>query len=439
MISLSYVSPLSITLAFGIATILYGASSYLFRTSAWLYASLFTAHMMLLTYFTIAPKGGGAHYLSIPFMALTWIMSLLGYGFSRWLTEPATDDARGDAFRWSITKRLFTHRWSRPFFAFAVFDVLFWQTVALYGYDTTIIVASGFGLLFALFSLLWLQGVLVYGVVGFGILALGAWMKQSDILLTNAMAIYGGVGFGLYLLSMILGWTSNRIKPLTVWLKPLTHCAVFLTADAAIINMALVFDNISAAAATLAFAGALYVTIAYRGRQYILGYLGMALLEAAWAMLLIMNDVSQPQWYAIPAGLYFLVVANFEWRRDRKRYAMGVEILGLGVLLVTSFTQSLNGATGLPYFILLVVEGLLALLWGVYQKRKIPFFTGIGSIAIEFAAQLIVQISYHDINIWLVALGIGLVIMSVAVYVEFRRERLRTRFRELSETLERWE
>src|SRR6185436_3006449 len=112
-ISLSYVSPLSITLAFGIATILYGASSYLFRTSAWLYASLFTAHMTLLTYFTIAPKVGGAHYLSIPFMALTWIMSLLGYGFSRWLTEPATDHAQSSAFRWSITKQLFTHTWSR--------------------------------------------------------------------------------------------------------------------------------------------------------------------------------------------------------------------------------------------------------------------------------------------------------------------------------------
>ncbi len=439
MISLSYVSPLSITLAFGIATVFYGASSYLFRTPAWLYASLFTLHMTLLTYFTIDPKGGGAHYLSIPYMALAWIMSLLGYGFSRWITEPASDEGGSGAFRWSTTHHLFDHSWSRPFFAFAVFDILFWQAIALYGYDTTIIVASGFALLLALFSLLWMEGVLVYGVVGFAMLALGAWMKQSDFSITNTFATYSGMGFGLYLLSLILEWVSNRIQSLTVWLKPLIHCAIFLTASAAVINLALAFNNISAAAGTLAFAGALYVTIAYRGRQYILGYLGMALLEAAWIMLLVMNDVRQPQWYAIPAGLYFMGVAYLEWRLDRKRYAIGIEILGLGVLLLTSFTQSLNGVNGFPYFVLLMFESLLVIAWGVYQKRKIPFFSGLGASALNIVAQVIVLVNVYDINIWLVALGVGLVIMGIAVYVEFRREQLRARSRQLTEALEKWE
>jgi hypothetical protein len=439
MISLSYISPLSTTIAFGMATALYAASSYLFRKPSWLYASLFTAHMTLLAYFTIAPKGGGAHYLSIPFMPLAWIMALLGYGFTRWITVTGTDVARPNVFRASITKRLFTHSWSRPFFAFAVFDILFWQAIALYGYDTTIIVASGFALLLALFSLLWRERLLVYGMVGFGMLALGAWMKQSDFVITNAIAVYGGVGFGLYLLVLVLDWMSKRIKPLTVWIKPLTHCAIFLTADAAIINMALFFDNISAAAATLAFAGALYVTIAYRGHHYILGYLGMALLEVAWAMLLIMSDVSQPQWYAIPAGLYFMVVAYLEWHRDRKRYAVGIEILGLGVLLLTSLTQSLNGADGFPYFVLLMFESLLVVTWGVYQKRKIPFFSGLGASALNIIAQVIVLVNVYDINIWLVALGVGVVIMGIAVYVEFKREQLRARSRQLTEALERWE
>jgi hypothetical protein len=395
--------------------------------------------MTLLTYFTIDPKGGGAHYLSIPFMALAWIMSLLGYGFRHWITESSADDAGTGAFKWSLTKRLFDHSWSRPFFAFAVFDILFWQTIALYGYDTTIIVASGFALLLALFSLLWMEGVLVYGVVGFAMLALGAWMKQTDFSITNAVAVYSGVGFGLYLLSLALDWFSNRFKPLHVWPKPLMHSAIFLTADAAILNMAFVFDNISAAAATLAFAGALYVTIAYRGHQYILGYLGMALLEVAWAMLLIMNDVSQPQWYAIPAGLYFMGVAYLEWHRNRKRYAIGIEILGLGVLLLTSFMQSLNGANGFPYFVLLMFESLLVIAWGVYQKRKIPFFSGIGASALNIVAQVIVLVNVYNVNIWLVALAVGLVIMGIAVYVEFKREQLRSRSRQLTEALERWE
>jgi hypothetical protein len=34
---------------------------------------------------------------------------------------------------------------------------------------------------------------------------------------------------------------------------------------------------------------------------------------------------------------------------------------------------------------------------------------------------------------------VGLVIMSIAVYVEFKREQLRARSRELTEALEKWE
>jgi hypothetical protein len=439
MISLSYISPLSVTIAFGIAAILYALSAYLFQTPAWLYPGLFAVHMTLLAYFTIDPKGGGAHYLSIPFMGLAWIMSLLGVGFTRWIAGSGPEEPRSDLLKWSITKHLFRHTWARPFYAFAVFDILFWQSIALYGLDTTIVVASGFALLLALFSLLWLERKLVYGVVGFGILALGAWMRQSDFTFTRAMAVYSGVGFGLYLLTLIIEALAQRFKALTVWRKPLIHSAFFLTADAAFINLLLVFGHITDTAATLAFAGALYITIAYRGQHYILGYLGMALLEIAWAMLLIVNDVMQPQWYAIPAGLYFIGIAYLEWHRNRHRYALGIEILGLGVLLLTSFIQSLNGAEGFPYFVLLMFESLLIIGWGVLQKRKIPFFTGIGASALNIVAQVIVLVSVYNINIWLVALGVGLLIMAIAVYVEFKREKLRVRSRELSEALEKWE
>jgi hypothetical protein len=84
-------------------------------------------------------------------------------------------------------------------------------------------------------------------------------------------------------------------------------------------------------------------------------------------------------------------------------------------------------------------ESLLIVAWGVYQKRKIPFFSGIGASALNIIAQVIVLVNVYDINIWLVALGVGLVIMGIAVYVEFRREQLRARSRELTEALEKWE
>jgi len=128
-----------------------------------------------------------------------------------------------------------------------------------------------------------------------------------------------------------------------------------------------------------------------------------------------------------------------EWQRSKSKYAVGLEILGLGVLLLTSFAQSLDGETGLPYFALLLVEGLIVIWWGVYQKRKIPFFTGIGASALNIVAQVIILISVYDINRWLVGFVAGLLIMAVAIYIERSREQLRARARELSETLEKWE
>jgi len=163
------------------------------------------------------------------------------------------------------------------------------------------------------------------------------------------------------------------------------------------------------------------------------------LLQIAWVIVLFMNDVTQPQLYAIPGGLYFMGIAYLELRRDRKRYAAGIEILGLGVLLLTSFIQSLTGKDGFPYFVLLLVEALLVVWWGTLQKRKIPFFAGIGASALNILAQVVVLTSAYFISPWIVAFGAGLFIMTIAIYIERSREQLRTRARELSETLERWE
>ena len=64
---------------------------------------------------------------------------------------------------------------------------------------------------------------------------------------------------------------------------------------------------------------------------------------------------------------------------------------------------------------------------------------GITATAINVVAQVIILINVYDINRWFVGFGVGLLIMSMAIYIERSRERLRERARELSDTLERWE
>jgi hypothetical protein len=437
MISLSYIDPLAITLAFGIAAILYFSSAFLFRRPGWIYPSLFAAHMGLLTYFTINPKGGEAYLLSLPFHALTWVMALLGQAFSRRSEKFLSSEKQ--AGNPPLVGRLVANAWSRPFFLFALIDILLWQTIALNGYETTIVLGIGHALLLALFSILWMESLLVYGVVGFGLLAVSAALEQAEVPLANAVAVYSGIGFGLYLLGRLLEAMSARFKSLTEWLSPLNHSALVLTALGVVINLLFLTRHMTAAAATLAFAGALYITMAYRNRQYVLGYVGMALLEIAWAILLSMNDVGQPQFYAIPAGLYFMGMGYLELRRHRRRYGVAVDILGLSVLLVTSFAQSLNGTQGFPYFVLLLFEALLVIWWGTVQRRKIPFFAGIAASALNILAQVIVLVSVYDINRWLVAFAVGVLITGLAIYIERGREQLRSRFGQWSETLEAWE
>jgi len=156
-------------------------------------------------------------------------------------------------------------------------------------------------------------------------------------------------------------------------------------------------------------------------------------------IVLFFTEETQAQFYAIPGGLYFMAVAYLELQRDRKRYATAIEILGIGVLMVPTFIQSLNGGQGFSYFVILMIEALLILWWGTLQKRKIPFFAGIGASALNIFAQVIVLVNEYKISIWLVAFGAGLIIMGMAIYIERSREQLRARAQELSESLEKWE
>ena len=438
MISLSYVNPLSLTIAFGAGAVIYFASAYLFRTPGWIYAGLFAAHMSLLVSFTIHPQGGSAYRLAYPFHAMIWLTALIGYAFTRRTAESASGSAKG-AYGSALLGHLLGHAWARPFFVFTVIEMILWQSIALFSYDTTIVLASGHALLLTLFAILWIEGALVYGVVGFGLLAVSAALKRAGVPFADALALFSGIGFGLYLLGQILKSASSRVKTLAVWPAPLTQSAIFLTAVAAALNLTQFADHLTALAISLAFAGALYVTIAYRARLNALGYLGMALLQVAWVFVLYTNEIIQPQLYAIPGGLYFLAVAYLELQRNRKQYAVPIEIFGLAILLVTTFAQSLSATQGFVYFVLLLVEGFLVIWWGTIQKRRIPFFSGIGAIAFNFVAQVILLVDRGIVSIWYVGFGVGLLIMGAAIYIERGREQLRARSREWSETLEKWE
>jgi hypothetical protein len=145
--------------------------------------------------------------------------------------------------------------------------------------------------------------------------------------------------------------------------------------------------------------------------------------------------------YAIPAGLYFSGVGFLERRRGSKWFALVVESFGLAVLLLTSFIQSLNGgAGGLPYFVLLIAEGMLVIWWGAARRLKAPFFIGLAASALNVAGQIVVLFGGGSTLIrWLIILSAGLLFVTAAVFVERQRVRIIARAQEWRVALEAWE
>jgi hypothetical protein len=445
MMALSWREPLILALAFAAGAAVYLASAALFRLPAWLYPGLIAAHLALAAYASTHFSESSAHHVALPFLGMTWIMALIGYGASG-----EREVKRGNG---AFLHHLVASPWARPFFQLAAFDLVFWQTFALRGDDTATVLGLGHAVLLGLLTTLWRDTTLAYGALGYAFLALGCLLRWLALPLAEALAFISETGFGLYLLAWgleeLVTGVKQKTHPLAVWPRPLTYAAISLTTLATMASLGIVASRTIAVAAVLTFAGALYLTSAYRSRRLYLGYLGMAMLELAWVLALTARAVKQPQFYAIPAGLYFVGIGALERRRARRPFAIYVECFGLAVLLLTSLIQSLDSVKGLPYFALLLVEALLVVCWGAARRVKIPFFIGLGTSVLNVVAQVttLLLAGHSDssgqgdplLTAVLIILGVGLLAMLVAVLVERQRARIIAQAQEWREALDAWD
>lgn len=446
MMVISQYHPLTLSLALMAGAVIYFGSAALFRRAAWLYPGLLVTHLALMTALTIQPSDKPAYYATLPFLGLTWLVALIGNAFSRRtaVVQPQTGQPIFRIGRWALrfgnwpfVGHLVMPSWAQPFFIFTVIDIVVWQSLALYGLDTGLILAVGFAVLLGLFAMLWQDSALAYGTLALGLLAVGYRLRWAQMSWADGWAVVSGIGFGLYLLMRLI--ERLKARALCVWLAPLQRAAWILTGLALLVTLPTVLRTTTASATALAFSGALYLAIAYRARRYRLGYLGMGFLLVGWALALIVYDVQQPQWYALPGGLYFIGVGYLERRRGlRKLFAVGIESFGLMVLLLTSFIQSLNPEQGFPYFLLLLVEALLAVWWGAARRLKAPFFVGLGTSALNVVAQVIVLMGVYDINRFIIIFGVGVLLVTVAVFVERQRTLILAKAQEWREALETW-
>jgi hypothetical protein len=441
-------SALALTLTAGAAMAVYFISAWVFRRQVWLYPGLLAAHITYIAFFGINPSGNPFYYIALPLLALTWLLALTGLLLNDFAPIPVagkTEDSRHeiDFGAFPALRYLTTPSWAQPFFMFVAFDIAVGQLLGMGEAWLAFTIALGHMFLLALLATLWRDRSLAYGTMAFAALALGAKVWELALPFPQSMVWFGGFGFGLYWLVVLMEQVTLRVQPvsnrLVLWLQPLMGSAIALVSIAALANLPFLFSHTGAAATTLAFAGGLFMTRSYLKRHLPLGYLGMALLQIAWIMLLISRDVTHPQLYAVPAGLYFMVIGYLE-RRSHKTYAVLVESFGVIVLLLTTYIQSTSLENGSPFFLLLLLEAL-AVAWGAALLRlKLPFFIGLGASLLNLLTQLALLIRHvGDISPWLVFLGVGLFLVLLVAFLERQREMIIKQSRVWAEALTAWE
>jgi hypothetical protein len=450
---LSWNSALTLCLAALAGSLFYFLSARLFRRASWLYPGLLALHLSLLAGLSLLPAHLPPAYLALPFLALTWALALAGLAINRRQPtggapqEPSAARA-GSIQPYRFDVALMSRTWAQPFFMLAALDVLLWQTVALGDAGVALAVAAGYTLLLALFATSWADPALAYGTLVFFLLAVYEGLAQVGVASVSVLGWLSGVGLGLYAVEMVISRISAKVtrKSILVWPPALRTTAFMLTGLMAVAALPAAISGAVPAIASVAFAGTLCLTHSVRARLPRLGYLGLALLEAAWMIALASNGMRQPQWYAIPGGLYFVGIGWLERRHERASgwrvslpLAALTEGFGLALLLLTAFVQSLGNTDGFPYFVLLLVDALLAIWWGAAWRIKLPFFVGLGASVVNVIAQIIVLVNVYDINRFLVIFGAGIVLVTLAVFVERQRARILLTTQRWLEALELWE
>jgi hypothetical protein len=162
---------------------------------------------------------------------------------------------------------------------------------------------------------------------------------------------------------------------------------------------------------------------------------GAAFLVVYWTLLRHLG-IAEPQAYVIPPGLALLGLGWNERRRGGDLTYRLPTLLGLTVLLVPTFLQSLpRGAS--VYAIWLAVESVVAIWWGVWIRSR--GYVSLGTLAL--LAHTVVQFgpAFVELPRWIQLAVTGGVLLGGGIVFLVRREELLKARWALTEEWKRWQ
>jgi hypothetical protein len=423
VVALAWGSPVIVTLLLAVVAALYlGAALWLGWSPLLLPAlvavnlGVFTTQEIFLGYGVVNLRA-----LDIAYAALTLALLLGGLGL----------------------RRLGQGRWAWPLYVVGALDLAGSYGAALLDRPLAIVLSAIYATLFLAYA--WLErdtarllDLHLGNLPGQALTCLGL-----GTIVVGHFYVLGAVGIlrdwppytaGLCALFVLVAWLLRREDLAVVYETPLRWVGLGLM----LLPMvgALVSLDPLVIAITFGIVGLTYAADAAARRLLYLAYLaGAAFLVVYWA-LLVHFGVDEPQSYVIPTGLALLGLGWNEHRRGGNLTYRLPTLLGLVILLGSSFVQSLPRGAFI-YAAWLGMESLAAIGWGVRTRSR--GYVSLGTLAL--VTNVVAQFgpAFVELPRW-IQLGLtgGILLGGGIAFLVRREELLRTR-RALTEEWRRWQ
>lgn len=446
-----------LTLSLLLAALLYGYAVQMFRLRGWLLAAGAAAQLAALAAIGWSNLAHNLAEVLLLFTPVTYLTALAGL-WLEWrlgegppLTEQGTD----------IGVHLWAG-WSRPLYWLLLVDLFIVQSLGLAVLEwQSIGVTLAHVALLAVLATVWALPTLAYvppllGAVG--LIQYLVWSSTPSVnwpwTLAVLALVYGLAGYRLRYFRQ----QRYEVAPVAMWERPLVHSGWLLSGLSLVGMVSLGIEmpffvleafygppflsagdtlNVHMVVTVLALLGLLYVTAALVDRRRSLGYTAVAMMLGAYGLeWLLVWGQREVQWYVVPAALYLLGIGYLEWRQGSRPLARWIDRAALLLLFGSAFWQSL-GDSGWPYYVLLLVEGLLVLWWGSTRRLRRFLYAGVAAVTIGTAGQLIEPLL--SANRWIVFGVAGILLVGLAILVERRLEVALALSREVRQRLEEWE
>lgn len=358
--------------------------------------------------------------------------------------------------------------WSLPLFLLLFANIGIGQLLALIGGGAGTLVTLLHGVMVGVLASFWGLGMLAYLSLTFGfgaLMQMVVWLDWSEMAYPVALAVlaaaYGLVGYGLRLwrpeVRAFWAWAGVWERPFyrSGWLVSGLSLlwSILLGAGVLLLLLAafsyrpqldpMAAQQVLMIARTFLLLGLFYLVAALVEKRPRLSYLALWLLLSAWSVwLLLLQGARELQLFALPAGVYLLLVGWLEWQRGLTKVDGGsraaarwIDRAGALLLLGSAFWQSF-GSNGGWYALLMIVEGLLLVWLGSLRRLRRLLYAGVAGVVTAVAGQLVEPLL--ELNTYVLLL-LGALLVGLGIGLERRLENARKLSQEFRARLELWE